>query len=107
MKLPSQATGFAPSPGQPMHHHGLPRGYGLTPHHIREHPGFKRNKTTLLSMGIAVVLVVTFLGFLTPPHAPPTPLMYFGLANNGQLDADLSNGADPMSLHIHTPIWAI
>ncbi|KAK9867672.1 hypothetical protein WJX84_005528 [Apatococcus fuscideae] len=57
MKLPSQATGFAPSPGQPMHHHGLPRGYGLTPHHIREHPGFKRNKTTLLSMGIAVVLV--------------------------------------------------
>ena len=31
--------------------------HGLTPHHVREHPGFKRNKLTLLSMGIAVVLV--------------------------------------------------
>lgn len=29
----------------------------LTPHHVREHPAFKRNKLTLLSMGIAVVLV--------------------------------------------------
>ena len=29
----------------------------LTPHYVQEHPGFKRNKLTLLSMGIAVVLV--------------------------------------------------
>ncbi len=34
-----------------------PVGHGLTPHFIREHPAFKRNKLTLLTMGIAVVLV--------------------------------------------------
>ncbi len=47
--------------------HGSP-GHGLTPHHIREHPGFKRNKLTLLSMGIAVVLVC-----MPPPPPPPPP----------------------------------
>ena len=31
--------------------------HDLTPHHIRQHPGWQRNKLTLLSMGIAVVLV--------------------------------------------------
>ena len=36
---------------------GYVPGSRLTPTHIREHPGFKRNKLTLLSMGIAVVLV--------------------------------------------------
>ncbi|KAK9836516.1 hypothetical protein WJX74_002103 [Apatococcus lobatus] len=67
---------------------------GLTPHHVKEHPGFKRNKLTLLSMGIAVVLVanVTFLGFLTPPKSPAMPLLYFDLPSNQKLDGVSNNG---------------
>ena len=41
-------------------------GHGLTPHFVREHPAFKRNKLTLLSMGIAVVLVCISGSFQQP-----------------------------------------
>ncbi|KAK9812492.1 hypothetical protein WJX73_004118 [Symbiochloris irregularis] len=62
---------------------------------LQEHIAWKRSKLSLLTIGVAVVLVanVTFLGFLTPPQSPAVPLLFFDEADNTTAFAD-SEGQD-------------
>ncbi|KAK9794038.1 hypothetical protein WJX73_009829 [Symbiochloris irregularis] len=62
---------------------------------LHEHRAWKRSKLSLLTIGVAVVLVAnaSYIGFLSPPEGPAVPLSYFDDAEstfeNSGTEADI------------------